>query len=60
MLLLAINVYYLFFSQPDPCGSSPCLNGGTCRNNTDSTDYECECIPEACLCAESGKNCESK
>lgn len=28
---------------PGPCGSQPCMNGGTCKEKND--DYECVCYP---------------
>ena len=59
-MMAGIIIFSFYLLKANPCGSSPCLNGGTCRNNTDLTDYKCDCLPEACPCAENGKNCESK
>ncbi|XP_002746077.2 hepatocyte growth factor activator serine protease isoform X2 [Callithrix jacchus] len=37
---------------PEPCASSPCLNGGSCSNTQDSRSHHCSCPP-----AFTGKDC---
>ncbi|XP_047574690.1 hepatocyte growth factor activator isoform X2 [Lutra lutra] len=39
-------------AAPDPCASSPCLNGGSCSNTQDPESYHC-----TCPMAFTGKNC---
>uniref|UniRef100_A0A452S376 HGF activator n=1 Tax=Ursus americanus TaxID=9643 RepID=A0A452S376_URSAM len=39
-------------SAPDPCASSPCLNGGSCSNTQDPESYHCTCPT-----AFTGKDC---
>lgn len=42
-----VQCFCFFFSDAiDYCASSPCLNGGTCRNQRDSF---------LCLCIETGE-----
>lgn len=40
------NAFVFFSDAIDYCASSPCLNGGTCRNQRDSF---------LCLCIETGE-----
>lgn len=42
----------LVHSDFDECESSPCVNGGTCKDGVYT--YTCECLPE-----HTGVNCES-
>ncbi|XP_032109924.1 hepatocyte growth factor activator [Sapajus apella] len=37
---------------PEPCASSPCLNGGSCSNTQDLLSHHCSCPP-----AFTGKDC---
>ncbi|XP_012322246.1 hepatocyte growth factor activator [Aotus nancymaae] len=37
---------------PEPCASSPCLNGGSCSNTQDPPSHHCSCPP-----AFTGKDC---
>uniref|UniRef100_A0A452TY07 HGF activator n=1 Tax=Ursus maritimus TaxID=29073 RepID=A0A452TY07_URSMA len=39
-------------AAPDPCASSPCLNGGSCSNTQDPESYHCTCPT-----AFTGKDC---
>ncbi|KAM5283852.1 hepatocyte growth factor activator isoform 5-T5 [Hipposideros larvatus] len=39
-------------AAPDPCASSPCLNGGSCTNTQDPASYHC-----TCPVAFTGKDC---
>jgi len=42
----------MMFSEIEICDSSPCMNGGTCRQ--DFGKYECHCAP-----GYTGLNCET-
>ena len=51
-----LNYIYIFnttilFTDVKSCRSSPCKNGGMCKNL--KNDYLCSCIP-----AYTGKNCD--
>ena len=43
-----------------PCTTSPCKNGGVCKENDDRTDYTCTCPNEDSIHAFTGKNCETR
>lgn len=46
-------MFGVFLAKPLPCSSSPCLNGGACRDNGDK--YSCRCTPRY-----TGVKCEKK
>jgi hypothetical protein len=39
--------------KPNPCISSPCINGGTCETALDNNSYNCSCTS-----LYTGTNCE--
>ena len=49
--MLPLTVLSLVFVDVDECASSPCQNGGTCKNEIGT--YKCLCFP-----GYKGKNCD--